>query len=74
MSQVDEVLTLLLDGKWHDIPTIAGILGIKKDKLRRILQLLEKFNFIESENEKTRISHDTKKFIQSVQQLLYNVS
>lgn len=73
MSQVDEVLTLLLDGKWHGIPIIAGILGIKKDKLRRMLQLLEEFNFIESENEKIRISHDTKKFIQSVQKLLYNV-
>jgi len=73
MSQVDEVLTLLLDGKWHSIPIIAGILGIKEDKLRRMLQLLEEFNFIESENEKIRISLETKKFIQSVQQLLYNV-
>ncbi|MEM2975545.1 MAG: hypothetical protein QW821_03925, partial [Candidatus Bathyarchaeia archaeon] len=59
----DNILRLILDGKWHDTAEIALALQISPQKVDKIIQLFREFNFIQHENFKIRISPDVRKLL-----------
>jgi hypothetical protein len=72
MSQIDNVLVLLLDGEWHGLPEIAHSLQIDYQKLEKIVELLKEFDFIQHDKLKVCIDPHTKKFLESIQEDLEN--
>ena len=67
MSKINEALTTLLDGAWHDQSEITNRLQIDRERLRVIVQFLGEFNLIQVQEAKVRISADTKAFLESIQ-------
>jgi biotin operon repressor len=66
MSQIDNLLLLLLDGEWHSLPEIAQSLQIDYQKLEEIVELLRDFDFLQQKKLKVRIEPNTKKFMKSI--------
>jgi biotin operon repressor len=66
MSQIDNLLLLLLDGEWHSLPEIAHSLQIDYQKLEEIVELLRDFDFLQQKKLKVRIEPNTKKFMKSI--------
>lgn len=64
MSQLDNILLLLLDDKWHNFTEIARTLKITHQKLRKVIKFLKEFSFIQYKKNKIRISSDIKELIE----------
>lgn len=74
MLLIDSMLRLISDGKWHDTTEIALTLQINPQKLEKIIQLFEEFNFIQHENFKVRISPDAKNLLESLEEGNYEIN
>jgi len=70
MSQIDNVLLLIIDEKWHNLTEIAHTLKITHQKLEKIIELLKEFSFIQHEKTRIRISPDIKELIESLEKEL----
>ncbi|MEM2146671.1 MAG: hypothetical protein QW279_15015 [Candidatus Jordarchaeaceae archaeon] len=64
MSQIDNILLLLLDDKWHNFTEIACTLKITHQKLGKVIKFLKEFSFIQYEKTRIRISSDIKELIE----------
>lgn len=54
MSQIDDIFYVFGDGKWHEIGEIAEEVALAKSKVRKILDFLAEFKFIEFDGEKKK--------------------
>lgn len=68
MSQIDELLRFLLDGKWHGYTEIVQKLNIDSQKLEKIVDLLREFDFVKRKGNMVQILPDTKKLVKSLKQ------
>lgn len=66
MSQIDELMRFLSDGKWHTYTEIAQKLKINHQKLEKIVELLREFDFIQQKGNRVQITPNTKKLIKSL--------
>ncbi|MGB9613735.1 MAG: hypothetical protein ACPL4K_06155 [Candidatus Margulisiibacteriota bacterium] len=66
MSKIDDLLRLLLDGKWHTYTEIAQKLNINHQKLENIIELLKEFDFIQQKENMARILPDTEKLVKTL--------
>lgn len=66
MSKIDEVLSFLLDGEWHNLNEVAEALQIDCRKLEIILTFLAEFNLIQLDLSRVRITFEMKKFLKSL--------
>lgn len=66
MSQIDNVLLLLIDGKWHNLIEVARMLGLTHENLEKTVELLKEFNFIYYKKNMIRISSDVKELMESL--------
>lgn len=64
MTKIDRVLWHLLDGKWHTLNKVSEALQIDIEKLEKIATFLDKFNFIEFNAPRVRITPETKKLLE----------
>lgn len=64
MTKIDQVLWLLLDGKWHTLNRVAQAVQVDMGKLEKIITLLEEFKFIEFNASRVRITLETKKLLE----------
>jgi hypothetical protein len=63
MSKVDDLLLVLSDGGWHDLPEVEHTLKIDHKELLRIVELLAEFNFITFNGRRIRIDVNTKNLL-----------
>lgn len=49
MSQIDDIFHVFGDGKWHEINEIANEVALPESKVKKILDFLVEFKFIEFE-------------------------
>jgi transcription initiation factor IIE alpha subunit len=63
-EMIDKLLDLLLDGEWHNIKELVEKMKIESEKLEKIIELLQNFNFLKYKNSKVRISADVKELIE----------
>ncbi len=66
MTEIDRVLWLLLDGKWHTLDKVSEVLQIDVEKLAKIAIFLEEFSFIEFNAPRIRITTETKKLLEKI--------
>jgi len=66
MSKIDEVLSFLLDGEWHNLIEVAQALQTDYRKLEKMVTFLADFNLFEVNLPKICISFDVKKFLESL--------
>ncbi|MDH5443205.1 MAG: hypothetical protein OEX16_02730 [Hadesarchaea archaeon] len=52
MPQIDDIFRVFGDGKWHDVEEIAKEVALPESKVKRVLDFLAEFKFIEFEGEK----------------------
>jgi transcription initiation factor IIE alpha subunit len=65
VSKIDSLLTLILDGGWHDKEAIATAMEIEHHQFRSIIRLLSEFGLIQTKDREIRIDPDTKKLLAS---------
>jgi hypothetical protein len=66
MSTIDDLLTLVSDGAWHDFSEIIGTLGIDREKLERIVEFLTEFNLVQTKGNKVCIDFEMKRLLESI--------
>jgi len=54
MPQIEDVFYIFGDGKWHEINEIANEVALPESKVKKILDFLAEFKFIEFDEEKKR--------------------
>jgi hypothetical protein len=64
---VDKVFILLQDLRWHDIQEVAGAISVQLPKAKKIMEFLERFNFIEYDGKKARIDKKILKWIKATE-------
>jgi len=52
MSHIDEIFSVFRDGKLHEIEEIAKEVALPESEVKKILDFLAEFKFIEFEGEK----------------------
>ena len=73
MLIIDEILTLLKDGNWHNRSELAKKCSSNRLKVRMVITFLSKFDFIELDKKgrKARLRPLTLEFINEIQRLEY---
>jgi hypothetical protein len=64
MKYIDRTLELLQDSQWHSIMSIKKEISLPDEKLNTILFFLQKYKFVEKENEKIRITSSGVRFLE----------
>ena len=54
MINIDTILEQLEDSQWHSLDEIIGYVSLSEDKVKRIIAFLDKNEFINLDNDKTR--------------------
>ncbi|MDH5443207.1 MAG: hypothetical protein ACETWO_03765 [Candidatus Hadarchaeaceae archaeon] len=54
MSQIDDVFYVFGDGKWHEVEEIAEEVALPESKVKKILDFLAEFKFIEFDEGKKK--------------------
>ncbi len=52
MPQIDDIFRVFGDGKWHEVDEIAKGVALPESKVKKILDFLVEFKFIEFEGRK----------------------
>lgn len=68
MSEIDEVLTHLLDGQWHDLLEVGKALQMRNRRLKEIVTFLRDFGLVKADLPRVKIAYDTKKFLESLRE------
>jgi hypothetical protein len=66
VSKIDSLLTLVLDGGWHDREAIATAMEIEPHQFRSVIRLLSDFGFIQTKDHEICIDPDTKLLLASL--------
>ena len=54
MSQIDDIFYVFGDGKWHEVEEIAEEVALPESKVKKILDFLAEFKFIEFDEGKKK--------------------
>lgn len=71
MSQVDDILELLEDGRWHYVDEVVKKSTLREPKVEMVLNFLAEFALIEFdiEKQKAKLTPTTLKFIIELQRI-----
>jgi len=71
LPQIDEILDVLKNGKWHDIREISEKTHLRERKVEMITGFLAQYHFIElnRKERKTRLTQPLQEFLRRVQEL-----
>lgn len=71
MPEVDDILKLLENGKWHDIKEIGKKIQLQDLDIASITKFLSKYNFIklDKERKKAKLDSSTQDFLNKISQL-----
>lgn len=71
MSQIDEVLDALSNGKWHDLKKISEETGLHQNTVDLLTNFLAKYEFVElnKKERKTRLTPSLFNFLRKIQNL-----
>jgi len=71
LPQIDEILDVLKNGKWHSIKNISEKTQLQEFKVELLTNFLAEYNFIELDREehKTRLTPPLLDFLKKVQDL-----
>lgn len=63
MKNIDIVLELLRDSRWHSLASLKKEIPLHEDKLNEILLFLQEQGLVSRENEKLKITPEGLKFL-----------
>ena len=65
LQEIDDLITLINDGRWHPIEEIVNKTQLAKPKTEEILHFLTDYNFIllDDEHKKAKITLSLQKFL-----------
>ena len=71
MSQVEDILRLLKNGKWHDLEEIEKKIQLRDFNVTNITKFLSQYNFIklDKEGKKVKLDPSTQDFLKKIRQL-----
>jgi len=71
VPQIDEILEVLKDGKWHDLSEIVGKLRLHEFEFRTIMSFLAEYNFIDldMQHQKLKLTYSVLNFLQKIQRI-----
>ena len=71
MPEVDDILKLLENGKWHDLKEIGKKIQLQYLDIASITKFLSKYNFIklDKERRKAKLDSSTQDFLKKISQL-----
>ena len=71
MPQIDEILNVLKNGKWHDLREISEKTCLQKVKVEMLTNFLAQYNFIELDKKehKTRLTKPLFDFMKKIREL-----
>ena len=71
MPEVDDILKLLENGKWHDLKEIGKKIQLQDLDIASITKFLSKYNFIklDKERKKAKLDSSTQDFLKKISQL-----
>jgi len=71
MPQIDEILDVLKNGKWHDLKEISQKMQLQQLKVELLTNFLAEYDFIELDKKKhkTRLTPPLLDFLRKVQDL-----
>ena len=71
MPEVDDILRLLKNGKWHDLKEIGKRIQLQDLDVASITKFLAQYNFIklDKEGKKAKLDSSTQDFLKKIRQL-----
>jgi predicted transcriptional regulator len=68
-QDVDKLLDVLKDGKWHSIEQIVQKTGIEEYKAKLVISFLEQFHFVHTDKKtgKIKLTALTKQFLEKLE-------
>ncbi|MCW4035134.1 MAG: hypothetical protein NWF03_07200 [Candidatus Bathyarchaeota archaeon] len=70
MTDIDDILWLLKDGKWHDTKEVTVKAELTEFKTEKVLSFLKEYNFIQVTNDgRIRIQPSIRQFLEEIQRL-----
>jgi DNA-binding IclR family transcriptional regulator len=71
LPQIDEILSVLKNGKWHDLKEISEKTNMKEPKVEMLTDFLAEYSFVELDQKehKTRLTQPLLHFLRKVQEL-----
>ena len=71
MSNIDEILWLLKDGKWHDLKEIAEKVALPQDKVEMVASFLAEYDFIQlkENNKQAKLKPTILEFFKEIQRI-----
>lgn len=71
MPEVDDILKLLENGKWHDLKEIGKKIQLPDLDVKSVAKFLEQYNFIKLDERKQKVKLDpsARHFLKKIQQL-----
>jgi len=71
LAQIDEIIDVLNNGKWHDLKEISEKMQLQKLKVELLTNFLAEYNFIElnKKEHKTRLTPPFLDFLRKVRDI-----
>ena len=71
MPQIDEILNILKNGKWHDLREISEKTNLHEVKVEMLTNFLAQYNFVELDKieHKTRLTKPLFSFLKKIKEL-----
>ncbi len=71
MPEIDDILNLLENGKWHDLKEIGKRIQLKDLDIASITKFLAQYDFIklDKEGKKAKLDSSTQDFLKKINQL-----
>jgi len=71
LSQIDEIVNVLSNGKWHALKKISEETGLHKDTVDLLTNFLAHYDFVElnKKERKTRLTPSLFNFLRTIQDL-----
>jgi len=71
LPQIDTILDVLIDGKWHDLKKISEETQLQEFKVEMVANFLAEYDFIElnKKDQKTRLTPPLLNFLRKVRDL-----
>jgi len=71
VPQIDEILNILKNGKWHDLREISEKTHLREVKVQMLTQFLAQYNFVELDERehKTRLTKPLFNFLKKIREL-----
>jgi len=70
MTDIDDVLWLLKDGKWHATKEVTVKTELAQFKTEKVLAFLQEYNFVQVTNDgRVKIQPSIRQFLEEIQKL-----